>query len=228
MKKLQRRRPGGTVIIGTFAVWATARFAVTCFHHTRRFYLRNLLFEVSNALNELEVKYWLDFGSLLGIFRDGDIIPHDNDIDFAVLNPDWETILPELKKRLEPKYSVKVVIPKDNPDSKWLRVYCPLGMADLFGAYHDDSDGKFQDIVKVDCGHGDHMHILKDLVLPTGTMGWKHHELSVPANIEGTLEHRYGKNWRVPSYMDKGSDEIEHNKTYAKIFRLLARIGIRI
>lgn len=34
-----------------------------------------------------------------------------------------------------PCHSLPVVTPNDQPQSAWLRVYCPLGMADLFGAY---------------------------------------------------------------------------------------------
>lgn len=30
--------------------------------------------------------------------------------------------------------------------------------------------------------------------------------LSVPANLEGTLEKRYGPTWRTPAYLDKGAD----------------------
>ena len=30
------------------------------------------------------IKVWLEFGTLLGCYRDGDVIAHDNDIDFGV------------------------------------------------------------------------------------------------------------------------------------------------
>jgi hypothetical protein len=39
--------------------------------------------------------------------RGGDLILHENDIDLAVLNPDWPTLLEGLKARLPPKYSLK-------------------------------------------------------------------------------------------------------------------------
>lgn len=31
-----------------------------------------------------------------------------------------------------------VVTPTETPDTHWIRVYCPLGMADLFGAYLEE------------------------------------------------------------------------------------------
>ena len=44
---------------------------------------------------------------LLRCCRGGDLILHDNDIDLAVLNPDWPTLLEGLKARLPAKYSLK-------------------------------------------------------------------------------------------------------------------------
>lgn len=39
------------------------------FHRTRRAFLRQLLFDVSAALQELGQEHWLDFGCLLGVHR---------------------------------------------------------------------------------------------------------------------------------------------------------------
>lgn len=39
---------------------------------------------------------------------------------------------------------------------------------------------------------------------------------------------RYGAGWRVPRYMDKGADVVEGQKLYARIFRALGSLGIRI
>lgn len=39
-----------------------------------------LLHDLAAALNDMGVTWWLDFGSLLGIHRDGELIKHDNDV----------------------------------------------------------------------------------------------------------------------------------------------------
>lgn len=202
--------------------YVALRGGIQAFHYMRRYYLRHLLLDLCRALQELRSNYWVDFGSLLGIHRDGDLIPHDNDVDLAVFQPDWEVLLVSLQGAL-PQYSVRLVYPSENPESRFIRVYCPLGMADVFGA-EDRGNGR----VLVDCGHGDCCSIPTDLVLPTGRVEWRGVVIQVPGNVPGALECRYGPTWRVPRYMDKGADTVEANKLYARIFRALGKFGIRL
>lgn len=212
----------GLAAVGAVAAYCTLRGGVKLFHHARRGMLRQLLFDVCPLLSSY--KYWLDFGSLLGIHRDGDLILHDNDVDIAVLNPDWDQLQHHLSASL-PQYSVRLEYPSDAVgDTVFLRVYCMLGFADIFGAAEIE-EGR----LLVDCGHGDTTSIAKDLIVPTGSMEWKGVEINVPRDLEGALLARYGPTWRIPRYMDKGADVVEGQKTYARIFRGLAKLtGIRL
>ena len=47
-----------------------------------------LLFEVDDIMNRLEVKYWLTNGTALGLVRDNQLIPWDDDIDIDVYSED--------------------------------------------------------------------------------------------------------------------------------------------
>jgi hypothetical protein len=53
---------------------------------------------IVDLLNENNVDYWLDSGTLLGLIRNGGPLPHDNDIDISI----WDTGKPEFQ-RLLPK-----------------------------------------------------------------------------------------------------------------------------
>lgn len=67
-----------------------------------------LLRYVTTALNNRGVKYWLDFGALLGVIREGDMIVGDDDTDLGVSTDDLQTVedvLAEIKE--ETSYSVK-------------------------------------------------------------------------------------------------------------------------
>jgi hypothetical protein len=59
-----------------------------------------------------------------------DIILHDNDADLVVLNPDWDSLLDTLKKRL-PGFRVFFVVPSEDTSIKWIRVMSGVGIMDL-------------------------------------------------------------------------------------------------
>merc|ERR1712096_479423 len=46
--------------------------------------------EIIQVLNEHRISYWVCHGSLLGLIRDGALIPWDHDIDIAVWADEYE------------------------------------------------------------------------------------------------------------------------------------------
>ncbi len=50
-------------------------------------YNKELLFLVDDILTKKGYSYWLNFGTLLGAYRDHAFIPHDNDLDISMF---WE------------------------------------------------------------------------------------------------------------------------------------------
>lgn len=55
--------------------------------------LLDLLRRVVKCLEEIGVEYWLDGGSLLGLYRHGGIIPWDEDIDLGIRLEDEEKLI---------------------------------------------------------------------------------------------------------------------------------------
>ncbi|MCK5472414.1 MAG: LicD family protein, partial [Planctomycetes bacterium] len=53
--------------------------------------LMELLRGVKNVLDEHNIKFWLECGTLLGAIRDGAFIPWEKDIDFGV----WQDQFPK-------------------------------------------------------------------------------------------------------------------------------------
>jgi len=49
---------------------------------------------LANLFNRHNIKYWADFGTLLGIVRDKNVISWDNDVDFSILQSECFKIYP--------------------------------------------------------------------------------------------------------------------------------------
>lgn len=47
-----------------------------------------IVFFIAELISNYRFSIWADFGTLLGLVRDGDLIPWDDDIDFSCANPD--------------------------------------------------------------------------------------------------------------------------------------------
>jgi hypothetical protein len=61
--------------------------------------VRNLA-DAQSALASLDITCWLTDGTLLGYFREGDIIEHDRDVDLGLRIEDYsDEIVPEFQKR---------------------------------------------------------------------------------------------------------------------------------
>ena len=45
-----------------------------------------LALHVKEILNKLKCTWWLDTGNLMGAYRNGKMIPHDDDFDIAILS----------------------------------------------------------------------------------------------------------------------------------------------
>ena len=49
-----------------------------------------MLIDITDSLDNHKIKYWLDFGTLLGAVRDGKVIPWDGDFDLSSLETNLE------------------------------------------------------------------------------------------------------------------------------------------
>ncbi|XP_077994695.1 ribitol 5-phosphate transferase FKRP-like isoform X2 [Glandiceps talaboti] len=58
-----------------------------------------MLKSTTNFLEEMNVTYWLDYGTLLGAVRNGDVMRHDYDGDISIITTQ---LYEELKEKLNP------------------------------------------------------------------------------------------------------------------------------
>lgn len=71
--------------------------------------------DMKEILDKHNIKYWLDWGTLLGAVRGGEIIEGDKDIDIGMMESDYGkiiSILPEIKKKGFLVHKTPLQIPK--------------------------------------------------------------------------------------------------------------------
>ena len=139
--------------------------------------IRNLLIKLTHEFDQEGVEYWVDFGTLLGIMREKDVIIGDNDGDVCVL--------PSNKEKVE-----RVVTKMGGRYFDWgaFRVYNGDIFIDIYVVNEDSSD--YKNIEKY----------INPVQKETVSLGGHSFTASIPNKPTELLEDRYGKNWRTPVY----------------------------
>eukprot|EP00878_Enallax_costatus_P002582 GHUV01002764.1.p1 GENE.GHUV01002764.1~~GHUV01002764.1.p1 ORF type:complete len:300 (+),score=73.73 GHUV01002764.1:902-1801(+) len=250
------RSPVAMGVVVATSVYCGVKAGIQGYQHLRRRNLRHLVKQVAPVLDDLGVQYFADFGTLLGMYREKDIILYDNDADFVVLNPDWDTLLETLRDRLKPKgFRVFYVVPSEDRSIKWIRVVSGVGIMDLYGGFTDLTPNSSSNastpaaaadhpteqqkalaaaaaasvpMVSIPQGHGDLCDVPASYIFPLGVMKFRGVPVSVPGDVCGVLRYRYGDTFLIPRYMDKGRDCVEQGKLYARLLGALGKAGLRV
>jgi len=167
-------------------------------HYYTRIYLRDIAKNTIKLFNKYNIDYWVDFGTLLGIIRNNDIIYGDNDIDIVILDTKSNHEKMKLVKDDIEKLGFKVS--KEYWDAYRIRKY--FLFADIY-------INKFDYKNKLYIGStGENSNISFDLIGKPKTIIWKKYNLpiKVPENIHETLLWRYGKDYMIPKHNFKGRD----------------------
>ena len=140
---------------------------------------------------------FLCYGTLLGIYRDGDFLPHDDDVDLAVIVdlPEGETYRSESENWLEKfeQEGVKCRLP--TPTSLNMHCYFEDFDMDLFFIYRIP---KKQKSVWTHMEGYKTREVKRDLFEPLSPIDFKGFSFNTPGNIEGFLQDRYGLGWVTP------------------------------
>ena len=111
-------------------------------HHLKE--QKECLAAMATLLNEADIAWWLDCGSCLGAYRYGGIIPWDEDIDVAVLLPDFDNVLCALSHLDPKKYLVQDWSGRDHPKS-YIKVFLREART-CIDIYHFAIDPKAQQV----------------------------------------------------------------------------------
>ena len=177
---------------------------------------KKMLRNVCGILDNNNIPYILEGGTLLGIVRENRLLPWDNDLDLTIIEQDMDRVLKLRREFWWAGYKIRIrkskkKVPHFPIDSvRLLKIKTKkyffvsgIGIMDIF--VKKKIDDKYYWIV------GQHDHVLKSV--PSSfyenltNYNFEGYDYSVPANYEDYLTYRYGE-WRkiVKDYDYKKDD----------------------
>jgi len=179
-------------------VVAAAPLALTpAFDRRRRGALRRIVPAVCRVLDRHAVDYWADFGTLLGFYRERDVILSDKDADLCVLDSEKPKIL-----ALADEFRREGLELTDSGgrSRQVLRIY------DAPTRYHLDIYAYARDGATLRSELASPQEDIPEaLVAPRVSAPFLGGSIRVPADVEAVLRHRYGHAFRTPRRGDKGA-----------------------
>ncbi len=161
-------------------------------------------------LDSFPISWILAAGALLGIYRSGDLIPWDTDVDFDLRAEGSGEFFNEIVDKIkEKKFKSRGIIPGNKI------VVCGYGHRYALRFWGDEGDGTFRRKFKVG-----YWVYPKRFLEDRGKIEFKGMLISCPKDTEGYLEHVYGPKWRVPYKPIKTYKECYTKKYYPKGGRL--------
>ena len=191
----------------------------------RRSFLRALLRVAARRLADdtTGLVWWIDFGTLLGFVREGDVIDGDNDVDICVrVESDGERErLWSLVRSMAEQKDDHGVLPRQIQAVRepWVGARC-FRLSYVFGAWgHIDFYHNVRPHVDEGVGGyprwylgatGDNSNVREDWIGQPQRVPWPRLgpdvSVCIPQHPERVLEWRYGEDWRVPRPNFKGRD----------------------
>lgn len=168
-----------------------------------------LLNIMSKKLEDKGIKYYTDAGTLLGIIRDKELIPWDDDIDFAVASSECkklEEILAEVCRELfvlfgvEWRFSIQKsthhfgVISIGDIASYKLHATKALSAYPQIDFFVKYQNAETMEYVLASRGIRMPSHHFEGTYL----IDFKDFKVRIPSDVEGYLAKHYGDDWKVP------------------------------
>jgi len=164
-----------------------------------------MLDDVTTIFEKHNIRYWLDFGTLLGIVREGRLLPWDDDMDISIFEEDRQKVhnivMPEIKKLNYRVYSrfhhvEDDILKKDdfrafrvrNYNWRYFRGYVKI---DIFVMYRKDEFVYWREF-------GEKHRLPASLIQEFDTIEFNGKQYTKPKNTDAYLTYHYG-DWRTPN-----------------------------
>lgn len=169
--------------------------------------LLNTLFEIQKACSIDEIiDSFVCYGTLLGIYRDGDFIEHDDDMDMLIVlenKVNIDVVVHILVKELEKKKLKTKVAITNKQKYPFIQVFDTEHKVwtDIFIGFIENDE------ISLPMQNVNYFSIPKNLLFPRQQFEFGGFILNVPNNIPEFLEYRYGKNWKTPDRFFRNNEK---------------------
>lgn len=165
---------------------------ICCISH-----MENLLIDIASEMNKHDIPYWVDFGTLLGLVRDGGVIPWDNDVDICILKEDASKLQLIKDSLIKKGYHWDGTTGFGERHEGLLRVNTSktnLNTADIY--YWSENQG----VMVGECFKPNQFTFPSELLRDFTYIKFKGVNIRVPKRYKELLKNRYG-NWEQPVRM---------------------------
>ena len=152
------------------------------------------------TLNNINCSYWPEFGTLLGIYREGDFIKHDNDFDFGTFIQNRDIIISALKDA-----GIKLIYTYRCTDLEYIKedTFSYRGVhIDVFYFHSMGKKDYCHTFIPFEINHGTQLHykikIFEFDAISLKEIDFKSLKISIPADTHFHLKVSYGENFMIP------------------------------
>jgi hypothetical protein len=187
---------------------------------------KQLLKEIVRIFNENQIPYWVDAGTCLGAYRYGGVIPWDEDVDVAILMPDFQNAFNALKELDPEKYQVQDWSNRCHPET-YIRVFVKENRSHVDIYHHTIDSGNRTLTYFVSCIDSNFMTTgwktrearfttptSYDTVFPLRKVQFDGIEVCVPHQTKLYLQEKYGENIDPAKIYNENTGEYEKDLTH--------------
>lgn len=168
--------------------------------------LAKLMKFLAATFEEEGLKYWLDFGSLLGMVRNGKLIEHDHDVEMSIFEEDLPKLVALREKIRKQKYKLDYKdLSVEHPKWKWPQIRLPkskeLDVEIMAYRAWPPRDGDESKCVKVRGYSARHRALIapREFFAELDSIEYEGVNIAIPSKVEEYLHLRYGPNWKTPN-----------------------------
>lgn len=161
-------------------------------------------------IEDLGIKWWLEYGTALGFYRDHDFIDYDDDIDIGILvNDKIDLLVQKLRKNFTSFREFSVLI--EGYKYRYLKINL-YSKFDILIYYSSPRIGNYFSIRKIEKDSILTKQIPKYFIDKLEEIDYKGKPYKIPGFTEEYLEYVYGERWKEPRPQDKNMIQLEKIK----------------